>query len=903
MKINFYIIIFAFFCFQAKIFAQSEKNYYDDIVIFKTKMQKAECKNLEKYLSNLNDFSISEEIKTKKDKAYSSINNIYRLKFSKNTDINKITKELSLLPEIEYAEPLYKIYPLYSVNDYYSQTNQYWISLISADKAWDICKGDTNTVIGISDTGIDLYHDEFVNQIKYNYSDKIDGIDNDNDGYIDNFYGWDFGDNDNNPQYETSDHGVVVSGISSAKTNNLIGVAGSGFNCKFLPLKIADTNNNLVNGYQSILYAAEHGCKVVNCSWGSEFYQQMGQDIINYVNENYDLLVVAGAGNTASETLFYPGSYENVLSATGTFANDNIWRPNSPTGGGSTYSYTVDIAAPCGAYYSTYTNNSYGTAYQGTSYSSPIVAGCAGILRTYFPDYNARQIEEIIRISSDNIDTIESNIPYVGKMGSGRINLYKALTMQATASIRFHNHEINYDENKITINGHFTNYLANANNLTITAILHSDNAELLTSSIFSGNLTTLEDYFSENKIIINVFETAELGEIATLELIYSGDNYNATQNIYVKLKKEYIDISTDLMTLSVVGNGRLAFNDLNAKNGNGLCFDNNYDILSECSIIAGNSINNIFSSSLQKSDFKTFTPPTEINDNIYNFFDNNIYTDFDDSKDLAPLGMKFKQNIYSKKGEKYKNFFIVDYEITNSSNNNINDYYFAIFCDWDLIVPAKNSTEFNPEKNFLYCKYENNNKSLYAGIKLLGKQSANNVAFPIHENNDYINITNGFSNDEKFAVISTPFLNDDTENTDIASSVSAGPFNISPNETVKVSFAIIAAENKDDFFDAVDLTNKINNVLYNGKAVDDNENLVVIPSIADNIIDVFLKSNDSDTQKDNYKLEIVNSNGQIVLSSNFNNYNSFYIDNLNSGVYTVKIKNDNNCFSSKFIKK
>lgn len=905
MRIRLYNILFfiiIFICIVPYIiFAQTEKPYYDNIVILKTKTIKSKCKDLENYLLNFQNFSLSNEFPIKSTtKKMSFISNIYRLEFFNKTDITKIIKELSLLSEIEYAEPLYKIYPLYSVNDSYAQTDQYWINLISADLAWDICKGDTNIVIGISDTGIDFTHEDLIGQIKYNYNDPIDGIDNDNDGYIDNFRGWDFGDNDNDPQSETNQHGITVSGIAAAQTDNMIGIAGAGFKCLFMPIKIANSNDNLVNAYQSILYAAEQGCSVVNCSWGSEFYQQMGQDVINYVSKNYDILVVASAGNTATETQFYPASYENVLSVTGVFSEDNIWLASSPNNGGSTYSYTVDIAAPCGHFITTYNGNTYGTAYRGTSFAAPIVSGCAGILRSYFPNYNARQIEELIRISTDNIDTIQVNSQFAEKMGSGRINLYKALTMQQTPSVRFHNQNILYNvNNEVIVNGIFTNYLANAKNLTITAKLHSDNATLANNSIFSGNLESLENYISENNIVINVSENTPTGEIAILELIYSADNYLAKQKIYVKIKKEYIDIVTDIMTLSVTGKGRIAFNDLNSKNGNGLNY-NGFDILSECSIIAGNSENNIYTSSQQISDFKTNTFPIKIADEEYHFFDDNIYVDFDDSYDSLTLGINYLQNVYAKKGEKYKNFYIIDYKLINTTNSDINNFYFGLFSDWDLANSANNSTLFNSQNNFMYCKYENE-ENIYAGIKLLTKQFVNNYSFPIYENENNINITDGFSDNEKFTVISTPFSNNNTQNTDIVISTSAGPFNISANDTTNIAFAIISANNFDNLINSSNFAQILYNSL-NNKNKNNNKNstdIIIIPSVADNYIEIFFNNNlDIDS-----KLDVINAQGKIVMSSDFFKYQNINITTLNAGIYTVRINDSNNNFYSKFIKK
>jgi subtilisin family serine protease len=85
----------------------------------------------------------------------------------------------------------------------------------------------------------------------------------------------------------------------------------------------------LENAYQSIVYAAEHGCDVVNCSWGSSYYQKMAQDIINYCVINHDILIVSAAGNTNSELNYYPSSYENVLSVAGTQMDDQKWSPDN----------------------------------------------------------------------------------------------------------------------------------------------------------------------------------------------------------------------------------------------------------------------------------------------------------------------------------------------------------------------------------------------------------------------------------------------------------------------------------------------------------------------------------------------------------------------------------------------
>jgi len=202
---------------------------------------------------------------------------------------------------LEYAEPRYRMQPHYIPNDE-KLNQQYYLNTIHAFGAWDSCQGDTSVVIGIVDSGTDWDHEDLIANISYNYDDPVDGIDNDNDSWVDNFRGWDLGENDNNPQVApgggNSAHGVHICGLAAASVNNGVGIAGTGFRCRFLPVKVADAAGNFVRPFEGIVYAADHGCKVINCSWGAPYTAgQFGLDIINYAVYNCGAVVVASARN------------------------------------------------------------------------------------------------------------------------------------------------------------------------------------------------------------------------------------------------------------------------------------------------------------------------------------------------------------------------------------------------------------------------------------------------------------------------------------------------------------------------------------------------------------------------------------------------------------------------------
>ncbi|MDX1627340.1 MAG: S8 family serine peptidase, partial [Fulvivirga sp.] len=386
-----------------------------------------------RFLTYLNDQAGNQNIRYQQH----PLRNIYKVRIGEDENPVEVINNLLQHDDVLYAEPYFKHERLFIPDDPHAQPggNQWYLSNIRAYDAWTIEKGDTSIVIGVLDSGVLPQHRDFADNLYINLDDPINGIDDDLDGLVDNRNGWDIADNDNNPIADTDLHGHQVTGVSSASTNNGLDIAGVGFKSRFLPIKIFKSGSDIfANGYEGIALAADLGCQVINLSWGSaNSFSQAGQDIINYAVEVQDAVIVAAAGNTNAQLDFYPASFKNVLSVGASNQND-------VKADFATFSYNIDLMAPGKSIFVSNGLTSFSTS-QGTSFSSPMVAGAAALVRSRFPDLNAKQVMERLRVNADDIYEIPGNENFTGLLGKGRLNIHEALTNDISPSVRIEHFE------------------------------------------------------------------------------------------------------------------------------------------------------------------------------------------------------------------------------------------------------------------------------------------------------------------------------------------------------------------------------------------------------------------------------------------------------------------------------
>ncbi len=736
--------------------------------------------------------------------AYADLSLIYDLDFQSNLSIENAINQLLQTGDVVYAQPSYLVKPLDFIPNDPLNFNQYHLAIIQAYKAWDFYKGDTNTVIGIPDWGTDIDHPDLVNNIKYNHNDPIDGIDNDNDGYIDNFRGWDMGDNDNNPQGNIT-HGAFVDGMASAQTDNNIGLSGTGFLCKFLPIKICDSNNIGIRAYEGIVYAVEHGCSVVNCSWGDTFYTgPFGQDVIDYATINKGAMVVAACGNNNNTGLFFPAAYNYVLSVAGSGSTDVKWS-------GSSYGYTVDITAPGENVWSTYDGGTYGSS-SGTSFASPIVSGCAALLRSRFPNLTGLQIGELIKVSADVIDTIPSNLPYKDLLGSGRVNMYKALFDTVHPSIKFMNQMITdadgngyFTKNDtLIIKGDFLNYLAvSSSNLKVTMHCLSANTVMIDSVANLGVINTLQT-INNNAQPFKVYLKPSLAnnEELIFKLTFTDNNYRAVQYFYLEVNLNYLNIDTNRIATTLGSEGMIGYNDANSLQGLGFRFNHGETMLYMGGFIAGKSASQvsdaIYSATMGfDHDFHSLQNIHKINNPT--LADYEAYGEFNDASAGAnAINLLIKQHAFAWTTAPNDKFVIVQYTLINKDVSDINNLYAGLYMDWDNWNPSKNRISFDAVNKLGYCFSIDGGD--YTGISFLSSGGYFHYGFDNDGANGSININDGFSDLEKYTTLKTA-RNDAgmaATGNNVSQLMSSGPYNLLPNDSVVLAFALIGGDNLSD---------------------------------------------------------------------------------------------------------
>ena len=447
------------------------------------------------------------------------LSRIYRIEFPKKYNVVRVANEFSKNPNIEYAEPIPINYLSHEPNDpLYSQ--QWVLPKIQAPEAWNIHRGedgDSTIIIAITDSGVDWDHPDLVDNIWNNLGEDADadghtlewngtswtfdpgdinGIDDDLNGYTDDFIGWDIGGNNNNPN-DLNGHGTGVSGLAGSITNNLIGISSISYNLKVMPVK--------GSRYNSTIYAAENGADVINCSWGSYFFSVANMEVIEYVT-GLGSVVVAAAGNNRTDALNYPASYPKVISVAGTDPQDILVFYTN-------YGPSIDVSAPApdlasNTILTTFIGGGYGQVGLGTSFSAPIVTGLLGLIKSYHPTWSRDQLVTQLLGTTDNIDLLNPGKDYL--LGTGRINAYHALVdsnVSVPQELKLHSSLLpiissNFMPNEIVDIGlrvHNFSHDVSANNLTITLTTNDPDIQILDGeyigSLPADGLVDLADEF------------------------------------------------------------------------------------------------------------------------------------------------------------------------------------------------------------------------------------------------------------------------------------------------------------------------------------------------------------------------------------------------------------------------
>jgi serine protease len=751
------------------------------------------------------------------------ITRYYQIRFDAKQPIEDYINELYATGYFEVIEPAYTSRAMYTPNDPQSGS-QYHLSLIKAFDAWDVSQGNESIVIGIVDSGGDVDHPDLASQLFIDATEPIDGLDNNDDGYVDNNKGWDFsGDDaslinqpgflgDNNPSIIKGgihSHGTWVAGCASAATDNGTGISGVGFKTKLLFTKhLADNEpeaatNYSSNTYQGILYAATHGAKIINCSWGGSTASAVYQDIISYVTLDLGCLVVAAAGNGGTTTPVYPAAYEYVLSIGNTNSND-IAAPFT------TYGNTIDMTAPGVGVLTTGFNDVYENK-SGTSISAPVVSGAAALVWAANPTYTALQVGEQLRVSADPIIYANSDVKYQNKLGSGRLDIKNALTLQSP-SIRASKPVIVSDDGNPPDPGQsaslyfdFTNYLKSTSSgleisISSTSTFLTITKSTINPGIISEN-TTMRNAL--DPFMLTLSSATPLNTTMEVLITYRDGTYQDTQTINFVIPS-YIDINENNITTTLSSNGRMGYEDTqNSANGSGFVYSDQ-NILYEMGLIMGTSSTDLFNSvrginSTFDQDFTTAskiikkTPGERAYSEVSGTFRNQ------ETEGAETLLVSYRSLVW--KNVPYNNFIILEYNVKNKTDAPINDFYFGIFSDWDISSGGggdRAGWENDVRLGYVFPAQVSNLPQ--AGIQEL---SGKPHYFAIDNNQDIpgnpFGTYDGYTDDEKFTSISSGLAKteagDVANGNDVSHAVSSGPYTIAAGGEIKIAFALHGAKN------------------------------------------------------------------------------------------------------------
>ncbi len=522
----------------------------------KSAAEKAEFKSI-KNLKKSVAHSLKKSGKSKKggsspSRAARNLKNMYSAKLAEGSGVFDAMEEIRNSGLVEYVEPDYKVYPLAVPNDtyfdevwalnntgqpYYDRYQDLTSGTPGADinwlAAWEGGNFPTNEIIVcVIDTGVDYTHPDLVNRMWHNPGEAgvlaTNGVDDDENGYIDDVYGIDALNGDADP-WDDHFHGTHCAGTIAAEGNNNFGITGINPYAKIMACKfLGESGGSSFGAIDSIYYAVEMGAKVLNNSWGGGVYLQSLQDAITYANEQ-GVWFLAAAGNDGKLLNKYPASYLGVTSVAATTSDDEkVYFSN--------WGSTVDVMAPGHDILSLAASGgllqAYGAAgkymhpvdtnlatVSGTSMACPVAAGLASLLVSSQPGHDPFLYEQVMKAACDtHVFSMGDNTNYPGLLGAGRIDTDATLNYSGTNAFM---HAYLMQGNSADINAApgdvldmyviLSAWATPVSNLTVQITAIDTNLSLNTTSLSMGAVAAYGSVKFTNDFAVTLKESCEFG--------------------------------------------------------------------------------------------------------------------------------------------------------------------------------------------------------------------------------------------------------------------------------------------------------------------------------------------------------------------------------------------------------
>ena len=818
---------------------------------------------------------------------------------------------------VEYAEPMYPRRLHYSTNDP-GASQQWYLDVIGVTTAWDVVRADTSLVIAVVDAGFDVSHEDLSGAVWYNHGEmgadgggadrRTNGVDDDGNGYVDDWKGYDFAgadgrtpDNDPDPRSES--HGTEMAGIAGAIGDNSKGTVGVAFGARLMNLKITDepsspfASPDLFNGHEAILYAAKMGADVINCSWGDLGRMRSEQEVISVASTQYGAVVVASAGNSSNDNVFYPSGYDGVLSVGAVEAGDS-------KASFSNFNYRIDVSAPGAFIYGPVLSNRYAHG-SGTSHAAAVTSGAVALLRQRFPALRSSQLIELMRATTD--DNSGHLGQYAGRLGTGRINVGTAMSIGATVSSARLARYVVVDASgdgildpgesvNIVVDVH--NHLAAAASVmtalaSVSPAITIDNAQADLGAMDAGATA------STPPTAFRFTVPSQSAPNSSIVLKFSAQTPSRTNDSYIVLTVAPTFMTTDLNRIAATFNseGNIGYNGTNRRQGDGVRSNGGKDLLYHGGLMIGTSASRLSDVvrvgplSAGTARGLQMTSPYRIATSQ----DNSVEIGravFDDAHrdEASRVGVAVTMRTFEYADPLDRDYVLIVYDVRNTSPAALENLQIGQYLDFDIALAGDGDVVGLDESHRLGHVSNAQSPGIVAGAAVLGDIG---LSFNAVDNNQ-LDVGSSFPPETKWQLLGNGIGSRSTNPTDAGIVIGAGPFVLQPGESRAVGFVLTAATTIDELRSAVTRASQRFEILSSTGAPIESKALSADirpnPSFGRAVIDLSLD------RASDVSIRIVDASGRIVLPMAIRqryDAGSHHVDvdlsSLSSGVYFCDI--------------